>query len=78
MDSIGLVICLLITENHTTRRTATIVSAKKRAAQRDSEEVWLLTLALIGAGRLPSSLAGATALALALSDGVREERLLMR
>jgi hypothetical protein len=36
----------------------------------------LLTLALIGAGRLPSSLAGATALA--LSDGVREERLLMR
>ena len=38
MDSIGLVICLLITENHTTRRKATIVSTKQRAAQRDSEE----------------------------------------
>jgi len=77
MDSIGLVICLLITENHTTRRKATRVRSRGRRNdihKRGGE----LTLALIAAGRLPRALAGATPLALALSEGAGEERLVMR
>jgi len=76
MDSIGLVICLLITENHTTRRKAAKVHRGRRNEihKRGGE----LTLALIAAGRLPRSLAGATPLALALSEGAGEERLVMR
>ena len=78
MDSIGLVICLLITENHTTRRKATKVVRKRGRRNEIHKRGRELTLALIAAGRLPRALAGATPLALALSEGAGEERLVMR